>query len=155
MSAKDVYCAREKSRLTNLVIIGKRKTRTNRLSRMWCKASSSILSVLTTIQSWLREIALSESKYNYRLRHRDRIWFYQGGLCAICKIKPKKFAIDHDHTSGKVRGLLCTRYNVTLGKMKDQPPVGSKFHSYLSNPPVKHFEAEIADFLRQYLYFSA
>lgn len=53
----------------------------------------------------------------------------QGGLCAICG-SPEKLtrngrllplAVDHDHESGFVRGLLCVDCNVSLGKMHDDP----------------------------------
>lgn len=46
----------------------------------------------------------------------------QGGGCAICKsIVPNNgkgdafFDVDHDHVTGKVRGLLCRDCNVTVG----------------------------------------
>lgn len=42
--------------------------------------------------------------------------------CAICKTAPpkrKRLVIDHDHTSGKVRGLLCQNCNLALGALKD------------------------------------
>ena len=50
----------------------------------------------------------------------------QRNCCAICK-KPKEqfegrgnnFHIDHCHTSGKVRGLLCSNCNTGLGQFKD------------------------------------
>jgi hypothetical protein len=43
----------------------------------------------------------------------------QKGLCAICKSKPKKLCIDHDHITGKVRGLLCNPCNQGLGHLRD------------------------------------
>src|SRR6266550_1376817 len=45
----------------------------------------------------------------------------QGGLCAICGGPPKRrtLAVDHDHKSGEVRGLLCDRCNVGLGWIED------------------------------------
>lgn len=38
----------------------------------------------------------------------------QGDLCALCD-KKKKLVVDHDHNTGKVRGLLCFRCNIALG----------------------------------------
>lgn len=45
----------------------------------------------------------------------------QGGTCAICNSPPKKInlAVDHCHTTGKVRGILCGTCNRALGLFKD------------------------------------
>jgi hypothetical protein len=51
----------------------------------------------------------------------------QNNMCAICKITTEdyakinkhKFHVDHCHTTGKVRGLLCNNCNVSLGGFKD------------------------------------
>lgn len=50
----------------------------------------------------------------------------QGGLCAICRcklgsVRAKQPDVDHDHTTGRVRGLLCRQCNVSLGLLKESP----------------------------------
>jgi len=55
----------------------------------------------------------------------------QGGKCAICKGtdgghrngEPKALAVDHDHNTGKVRGLLCESCNQAIGKLKEDKQV--------------------------------
>lgn len=48
----------------------------------------------------------------------------QDGCCAICHKSPRAdrcLAIDHDHVTGKVRGLLCERCNNGMGALGDTP----------------------------------
>jgi hypothetical protein len=49
----------------------------------------------------------------------------QQGCCAICGCHQaglgKAFDVDHDHTTGKIRGLLCNACNTALGLMGDDP----------------------------------
>jgi hypothetical protein len=45
-----------------------------------------------------------------------------GGVCATCKRPPKagrSLCVDHNHRTGKVRGLLCDKCNQALGKAED------------------------------------
>lgn len=48
----------------------------------------------------------------------------QGDVCKICKQECKtkySLSVDHDHKSGKVRGLLCNRCNRAIGMFEDNP----------------------------------
>ena len=58
----------------------------------------------------------------------------QGWVCAICgKPSPEGFrlAVDHDHSTHKVRGLLCSSCNQGLGRFKDNPELLMKAIEYL------------------------
>ena len=60
----------------------------------------------------------------------------QDGVCAICKqpsrqTRGRSLAVDHDHRTGKVRGLLCNPCNLTLGKMQDDPSLLRNAAEYL------------------------
>lgn len=59
--------------------------------------------------------------YGIDVEDYDRMLFEQDGVCYICKEHPKKRAldIDHDHKTGKVRGLLCSNHNRALGLLGD------------------------------------
>lgn len=64
----------------------------------------------------------------------------QKGLCFICGRPPQGrgrneqvLHIDHDHGSGRVRKLLCSRCNKVLGFVKDDPALLLKMVQYLQN----------------------
>lgn len=69
----------------------------------------------------------------------DALLEAQGGRCAICRNKPKKrrLAVDHNHKTGLVRGLLCSpacNYKL-LGRRDGKPEVFLKAYEYLTEPP--------------------
>lgn len=51
----------------------------------------------------------------------DLLLELQGGGCAICGYDPggRKLNVDHDHTAGRVRGLLCRKCNTGIGFFGD------------------------------------
>lgn len=60
----------------------------------------------------------------------------QNGRCAICLETPtnsRGFHVDHDHSTGKVRGLLCHSCNVALGHVKDDVDRLSRMIDYLNS----------------------
>jgi hypothetical protein len=82
-------------------------------------------------------------KYNYGITLDDynQMLAEQDGRCAICRqpetmIHPKsgqtkELAVDHCHTTGQVRGLLCNRCNTTIGLFNDDPTVIEAAAQYL------------------------
>ena len=74
---------------------------------------------------------LLKSKYGITIDDYERMFEEQGGKCWICKQKKKKLSVDHNHKTGKVRALLCTNCNTSLGKMKDSIQILENAISYL------------------------
>lgn len=54
----------------------------------------------------------------------------QNSKCQICGDETKLF-VDHNHTSGAVRGLLCTSCNVALGMFKESFDILESAKKYL------------------------
>lgn len=83
-----------------------------------------------------REYGITQADY-------DRILAEQGGGCALCGAttvrhenlkKPRgevSLHVDHDHKTGKVRGILCGPCNHALGKLNDDPELLRKAADYI------------------------
>ena len=51
----------------------------------------------------------------------DRMFESRSGLCEICGMtSDKRLAVDHDHVTGEVRGLLCGSCNMALGQLEER-----------------------------------
>jgi|TARA_R110000868_G_scaffold26592_4_gene102215 hypothetical protein len=71
--------------------------------------------------------------YGITVEDYDEMLESQGGGCYICGIGPvgRALDIDHDHRTGKVRGLLCSNHNRALGLLGDDPDLLLAAHTYL------------------------
>lgn len=79
-------------------------------------------------------LAASRKRYKLTQDQYNNLLMSQGGLCASCgkkcSIQPR-LAIDHDHATGKVRGLLCHKCNCALGMLYDSPDLIRKLLEYI------------------------
>lgn len=95
-------------------------------------------------------ISLARSKWNlarYGLNREKYAALFkaQDGVCAICKqpetvvrgSKVKELAVDHDHSTGRVRGLLCTRCNNGIGFFLDDPSRMQAAIAYLTGEQIE------------------
>ena len=82
-----------------------------------------------------------KNRYGITLDHFNALNEAQEGLCAICLKEesainrhtgePRRLAVDHCHSTGKIRGLLCTGCNTALGGFKDDVELLQKAIHYL------------------------
>lgn len=74
----------------------------------------------------LRLYSLTDEEFQTMLERQD--W-----ECAICTRLLTDPVVDHDHTTGKVRGLLCRKCNAAIGLMEDNPGVLMAAAEYLTS----------------------
>lgn len=63
----------------------------------------------------------------------------QAGVCAICKMpetakwktRVRQLAVDHDHSTGQIRGLLCAACNAGIGNLRNDPTLLKAAAAYL------------------------
>lgn len=77
------------------------------------------------------------NKYGITSEDYERMLAEQNGVCAICGGPPegsrwKQFHVDHCHTTGRVRGLLCGRCNRGMGYLCDDPEIALRAARYVS-----------------------
>lgn len=91
--------------------------------------------------------ALRES-FGLSLEQYQEMHDRQKGKCSICNEpekqmrngKIKALAVDHNHKTGAIRGLLCSDCNTGIGKLKDSPEIIRNAAKYLDyhNDPIGH-----------------
>ncbi len=70
-------------------------------------------------------------KYGLSMATYEEMCGERNGCCDSCGIVATRLLVDHDHVSGKVRGLLCNRCNVLAGYLEKNPDLLHKAIAYL------------------------
>ena len=88
-----------------------------------------------------RKNGMLKFRFNLTLEEYNTMLESQGGVCKICgnpetakksnSEDVRMLCVDHDHDTGKVRGLLCTKCNVQLGHYEKCKPRAEEFEKYL------------------------
>lgn len=75
-----------------------------------------------------------QNKFGISTRQYNQMFDKQNGCCLLCEKHQaefkKRFAVDHDHATGQVRGLLCMNCNCDLGKYEANK---DKYAAYLKS----------------------
>lgn len=79
-------------------------------------------------------------RFGITLTEYEQFLAYQNGRCALCPAVPnlRALAVDHDHKSGAIRGLLCLRCNkYKVGNLSYE--IVESIMLYFKNPPADEF----------------
>lgn len=83
-----------------------------------------------------------KARYGLQIGEFNNMLEKQNYRCAICNeenYSKKNFHIDHDHKTGKIRGLLCYKCNSSMGLLNDDISILEKAIKYLQ----KHKEKQL------------
>lgn len=85
-------------------------------------------------RQWYKDNKAKQRARRYGITEQevDKLYRQQNGRCAICRNKPiRALGVDHCHSSGTIRGLLCENCNRGLGLFKDNVRSLQKAITYL------------------------
>ena len=109
----------------------------------WCKQCSQERQRARTLADpAIRHAEHLRRHFGLRRADYDRLLAEQGGRCNICGTSTPSgrskefFSVDHDHQTGKIRGLLCANCNHGLGHFRDNSEVLQAAIEYLRDQPV-------------------
>ena len=72
--------------------------------------------------------------FNITIEAYEAMYRAQNGVCKICQepcLSGKRLAVDHSHTTGTIRGLLCSKCNLGVGSFRDNPELLVAASEYL------------------------
>lgn len=124
----------------------------------WCAGCQGFVPLFYTTDSRCKAHASAaahgsriQQLYGITSEDYDRLFEAQGGRCYICRRKPRelRLAVDHDHSTGAVRGLLCgnNEYGCNKGVVANLEAAGDggleaakRAVAYLAYPPLRRLE---------------
>lgn len=121
--------SRKATATTNAVYRSDCKTCCSERAMEWFRTHPERTSA-TKRRANLARYGLTPEKY-------DSILSDQGGVCAVCRNPPTSkdrwgvLVVDHDHSTGAVRGLLCHSCNRALGLLGDDVKILKRMIEYL------------------------
>jgi len=150
MSLLCTKCKEEKSEdrfgiVKDYACTGKTKPSWRNSRRSWCKAcmcKAQMEHISRKDPADVREAKRAthyRSAYGISVAQYEKMFAAQGGLCYICYRPPKKhrLAVDHNHRTGQVRGLLCANCNRGLRWFYDDPVKLRKAAEYLDTVDIR------------------
>ncbi len=85
----------------------------------------------------IRETTLKR-RYDITIASYNKMFQEQNGRCGICGRHQsglkRNLCVDHNHESGRIRGLLCHRCNTAIGMLEDDTKILQKATKYLGKP---------------------
>lgn len=120
--------------------------------RAYCKDCASVVDKKWRIENPEKSRRISktsydrhmtpEKRFNYKLKHVynlkredfDKMYDTQNGKCKLCykEIKAQvQSHVDHNHDTGVIRGLLCSKCNLGLGHFYDNSDVLVRASKYI------------------------
>jgi hypothetical protein len=128
-------CGIEKAIFYNQIISGRSKS-CGCLQKRKGEESPAYKHGRSGTKDYALEIHMKQN-YGITFAEYNQILNEQNNVCAICFASPpdhhkKRLNIDHCHSTGRVRGLLCDACNRALGLFKDSPDLMLKAISYLA-----------------------
>lgn len=96
-----------------------------------CKVCFNKISTERNRENPNRPHIIRRCKYNIEPKEYESMLARQNNSCAICELPSENLCVDHDHTTGKIRGLLCHNCNRGLGSFRDNPLFLKKAAMYL------------------------
>ena len=105
----------------------------------WAEANPDKRKEVTARYREKNREAMRKAQREYHQRNPDRHrnnFAKRNGLCDICKSPEPggkgNFHLDHDHTTGEIRGILCAKCNLGIGSLQDSIEILEAAANYLA-----------------------